>query len=139
MTATGGYKTTAVLSGRAPGKHRVIAHAEDGRVGLATVDLAAAGNTELTVEVAPGGRVRVKHLGASGMLSASLEDTSGPFGVIGADPGEVAELVAPVGEYSLHILVREFDAVTQTVTTLREEVRKVNLTAGGEVVVEVGP
>lgn len=57
---------------------------------------------------------------STGSLSASLEDASGPFGVLGADPGEEAEVVAPVGEYSLHLLVREFDAATQTVTTLRD-------------------
>jgi hypothetical protein len=136
-TSTGG-KSTAVLHSQSPGPHRVVAWAEDGRVGVATVEVAATGNTELTVEVAPGGRVRVKHGGTTGVLSASLDDGNGPFGVVGAHPGEEAELVAPVGAYSLHLLVRQFNTATQTMTTLRDEVRKVLLTAEGVLDVEGG-
>jgi hypothetical protein len=132
-----GRSKSRPLGGLAPGPHVVLARTDDGRIGVTEVEVVAGGRIPVTVEVAAGGRVRVRHGGSAGRLSVSLESGLGPLGIADARPTEVAELLAPPGEYTPHLLVREFDVATQTLTTLRDERRKVTVTAGGVVELEL--
>jgi hypothetical protein len=135
LSRTGGNQSTATLGGQAPGRYGALARAADGRIGCVQLELAAGERRKATIPIGPGGNVRVIYGGESPTLCVALEDNGARVGFAFVSPGDSDVLSAPVGRYSLRLSVGAFDLETQTRKTLREETHAVEITAGGEVVV----
>jgi hypothetical protein len=134
---SGGYRATASLSGQAPGRYRVLARTEQGLVGSVEVEGAAGERRAVTVPVAPGGKVRVDYRGEARALAVWLEESGARVGLVYVHPGGSESLAASAGSYTLRTFVAEFDHATQAISRLNEQTRAVEITAGGEVAIEI--
>jgi hypothetical protein len=132
----GGTQPTAALGGLAPGRYCALARANDGRIGCVQLELVAGERLKAAIPIGPGGNVRVKYGGESPPLYVTLEHHGARVDFTYVSPERSEVLEAPVGSYSLHLSVHEYDSVTQTRRTRRQETRAVEITSGGEVVID---
>jgi hypothetical protein len=116
---------------------RAAVRTTDGRSGLCSVTLQPGEQCERKVPVSPGGSLRLRHTGAVGKLYCDVEHAGARVTIRGVERGG-ADLVLPLpaAAYDLRLWVVDKDATGAETETLREEIRRVEVTAGGEVVVE---
>jgi hypothetical protein len=134
---TGGFRATATLSGQAPGRYRVLASTEQGLVGSVELEAIAGERHVVSVPVALGGSVQVGYRGAAHGLTVRLEESGARVGLLHVPPGGSVTLRVPPGSYTLRTFVHGFDHTTESVVRLNEETRAVEVTAGGEVSIEI--
>jgi hypothetical protein len=129
---------SATFTGHEPGTYVALAFTEDGRAGLAVLTLQAGERREVSIPVLPGGSLRLRHTGPVGKLSCRIEHAGARVASHAVERGQDTLVALPAGTFDLHLSLVE-DTAGDERPTLREEVRRVDVSAGTELVVDLGP